>query len=399
MKSDALSFVFLSTMDWDDLWVIQRTLSTEIGKTNKILFVERFVSFFSLFFSREYRNRVWNWLTRKKARGLRKIEGSGNLFVYTPPLGFHLGHKFPFLYKMNYVFLSYFIRKVIKRLELQNVVVFTEVPFSTPLIRRIKTLLSIYYIIDEPKAFEGTAISKVVKAEDELLKDVDLVFAVSNEIVLDKMNQHKKCFEIRNGIDMDRFSKSNIYNPEIELLFKSFERPIIGFIGVIKEWVDLELISYISDNIGSGTLVMVGPVDAGRVNIGDLKKKKNVQFLGSQSGEKIPSMINQFDICLIPFIKNELTKNADPLKLYEYLALGKIVVSTNISSYYESLKDLVYVANSQKEFLFFVRNSLNLETKEKMLNRIRFAENCSLQNRWQEMKNIIINEIEKKYHS
>ncbi len=103
--------------------------------------------------------------------------------------------------------------------------------------------------------------------------------------------------------------------------------PRIGFFGLIADWVDLDLMAYVAKAFPNCSVVFVGK---SITDISALEQLPNVHFLGRKPYADLPAYCKGFDVAVMPFRINELTLNANPLKVREYLAAGLQVVSTQI---------------------------------------------------------------------
>ena len=88
------------------------------------------------------------------------------------------------------------------------------------------------------------------------------------------------------------------------------------------------------------SFVLIGQV-FGR-DVSPLETLPNVRLLGNKPYADIPAYLYHFDACLIPFLLNQVTKATDPVKLYEYLSLGKPVVATDMAEL-SQCGDLLYI--------------------------------------------------------
>jgi glycosyltransferase involved in cell wall biosynthesis len=100
---------------------------------------------------------------------------------------------------------------------------------------------------------------------------------------------------------------------------------VIGFHGLIADWVDVELLASVARRFPEGSLVLVGKTTT---DISMLERLPNVHLLGRKPYAELPDYCKGFDVALNPFRINELTLNSNPLKVREYLAAGLQVVST-----------------------------------------------------------------------
>ena len=110
----------------------------------------------------------------------------------------------------------------------------------------------------------------------------------------------------------------------------------------------------VAERYPRATLVLVGPVrvqaDEDRAVLAALRAQPNVRFVGQVSVERVPQYMAACDVGLLPYKRNEWTRNIHPLKLYEYLACGLPVCSTDIPAVREQA-DVVRIATSVEQFI------------------------------------------------
>ncbi len=149
------------------------------------------------------------------------------------------------------------------------------------------------------------------------------------------------------------------------------KRPMIGYVGVISERIDFELVEYLAQNRSDYSFVFVGPFygDVGRW-VKRLKRLKNVFFLGERHYNEISDYIASFDVCVIPHIVDEFTLSNDPMKVYEYIYAGKPVISTGIYINRELL-DFVFVANEREGFLECLDKAVKVSRDDSFILRQR----------------------------
>ena len=117
---------------------------------------------------------------------------------------------------------------------------------------------------------------------------------------------------------------------------------MLGFWGILDTWVDLSYFTCLAEQLPSCTLLIIGE---SRVPIDILKRYDNIQYLPSIAYRQLPAYGQHWDISLLPFKINAITEACDPLKLYEYLALGHPIVSSKLPSI-AHLSDVVSFANT-----------------------------------------------------
>jgi glycosyltransferase involved in cell wall biosynthesis len=138
--------------------------------------------------------------------------------------------------------------------------------------------------------------------------------------------------------------------------------PVLGFFGLIHDWIDLDLIGWLAERRPAWNLVMIGKVAVDNARIRHLA---NIHWLGRQPYEKLPSYCRRFDVGLIPFVLNELTRNVNPIKLREYLSAGVPVVSTNLPEVALcQAQGWCAVAHSREDFLMRCEEALATASPE-----------------------------------
>ncbi|HAK95370.1 MAG TPA: hypothetical protein DCM87_10290 [Planctomycetes bacterium] len=134
---------------------------------------------------------------------------------------------------------------------------------------------------------------------------------------------------IRNGVDPDFFRAHAARSPRPADMPPPSRR-IVGFVGALYEWIDWDLIEYAARALPELEFVFVGP-DDGRGQARRFASARNVRFLGRRAHDRVPAYVQAFDVCWVPFRGDRVGLAANPVKIYEYLALGKPVVSTPVA--------------------------------------------------------------------
>lgn len=294
-----------------------------------------------------------------------KNEKKNNIHVINPaviPI-----HSNPFIRKINTAVIKKLLKKQIKEYNLDDFILWIYNP-SHIVANNINSLgqsLTIYDCVDDMAAFSGVS-SDVIESEKIIINNSDIVFTTSKEL-FKKHNVYKNnCEYIPNGVKLSDFSsKKDFHIKEIENL-KAEGKPVIGFIGAVHDWVDLDLVYDAAITRPNYNFVIVGPV--GEVSyINKFKDIDNVHFLGKQAKERVPYFIEKFDVCMIPFKCNELTKSVNPLKLYEYLCMKKNVVTTGFADFGEC-SEYIYISKSSKDFIDKIDQSLQSKFNEDVMD-------------------------------
>jgi glycosyltransferase involved in cell wall biosynthesis len=264
---------------------------------------------------------------------------------------------------------------------------------ASPLIGKLRESLSLYFCND---AFSLLVDAKplqqrIASLEQEVMGKVDIVLTVSDKLSKEKSQFHKSVHTICHGVDYPLFEHVAA-SKAVRPVDMPSGRPVIGYSGVIRYMLDLDLIRFLAEQKPDWDFVLVGPVSESRsefyAKIENLKRRSNVHFLGPKRPEELPSYINSFDACLLPYVKGEVsTYYAAPLKFYEYLAAGKCVVSTVGPKEYD--RDVVINCTSPPEVLAAITDVLSKDSAELVRKRKEIAKRNSWSERVREIDAIL----------
>jgi glycosyltransferase involved in cell wall biosynthesis len=160
-------------------------------------------------------------------------------------------------------------------------------------------------------------------------------------------------------------------------------------VGHILYWIDLDLIQYVAERKPSWTIVLIGP-QGPLAKHHRLHRLANVHFLGKRPMEEIPALLQGLDCCLNPYVTGHLSDAASPLKLYEYVAAGKPVVSTMMSEA-RKFQPWVRCANTYDEFVALCEQVIASlpEPPEVILKRSLAAAEHSWESRFKRLNELI----------
>lgn len=182
---------------------------------------------------------------------------------------------------------------------------------------------------------------------------------------------------IRNGVDVERFQSLAGSSPRPSDL-PAGDRPIVGFVGALYDWIDWKLIAEVARALPQCDFALVGPYT--RSTASDmLARFRNIRLLGPRPYQQVPAYVQAFDVCWVPFDQSRVARAANPVKIYEYLALGKPVVSTPVADT-DSFGEHVLVGADPSEVTDHVRAAL-AEAESRVDERVRFAQANSWETR------------------
>ncbi len=205
---------------------------------------------------------------------------------------------------------------------------------------------TIYYCIDDYAALPGVDFDAVRKMDEELSTRADIVFIAAATLFKAKVGLNDNTFVSPHGVDVEHFGTANLPGRIPDDVAK-LKRPIIGFFGLIEAWIDLDLIEYLARARPDWSFIMIGRV---AVDHPGAKGCANVHFLGRRDYADLPEYGRSFRAAIIPYHPTQQVQNANPLKLREYLAMGKPIVTVRTPEI-EKFADVVRIADGREEFL------------------------------------------------
>jgi hypothetical protein len=245
-----------------------------------------------------------------------------NLHVLTPfalPLpGSRLARR------LNRWMLGRRIRRALRRLKADRVDVWSFAPDVAYLLDRLPVDRVVYYCVDDFSQFEGYDMQQVLADEADLAGRADLVVTTAESLQAAKAPLNANTMLVPHGVDFDHFATA-LTETDLPADLAGIPAPRLGFFGLIHEWVDVELLAEVARRQPAWQLVLIGQANT---DLSPLQELSNVHVLGSRPYDTLPGYCRSFDVGLIPFVVNELTRSVNPIKLREYLAAGLSVVST-----------------------------------------------------------------------
>ena len=308
---------------------------------------------------------------RRVKRGVQQIN---ERMVQVTPLVLP-GHG-RFSSMVNRFLLTQRLRSVIanhKRYPNQPVQVWSFAPDVAHLAGAFDEEVFVYYCVDEFSEFEEFNDRAVISAERKLLNVTDVVLASSQRLYENRRDIHPCVHLVRHGVDHDHFAKavkSNLPAPEP---IRHLTGPIAGFIGLIHNWLDIEMMNRVAKAMPEVSFVFVGEC---QTNVSSLSSLENVYFIGRQPYETLPAYAAAFSVGLIPFQLTSMTANVNPIKLREYLAAGLPVVSTSLPEVI-SFAPNVLLADTAEDFVKACRSAIGSVTRETRVKRSNAVANQS----------------------
>ena len=257
----------------------------------------------------------------------------------------------------------------------------------------LKPSVYIYYCRDFLQGFNYWKKHTPV-LEPRLIKKADIVVTNSFYYADYCSRFNKNTHYIGQGCNVELFDANRKFIVPEDV--KNISSPVIGYVGALDAArLDETIIEKIALTQPEWNIVLVGPEDA------FFKKSRlhlipNIHFIGAKPIESLPDYINTFDVCINPQLKNEITKGNYPLKIDEYLALGKPVVSTKTLAM-KLFEPYAYLAEEPADYIPLIEKALKENNEEKKQQRIAFAREHTWKNSVNALQKVVVKDMEAKH--
>ena len=333
--------IIIFSNDWGGDPLSKHQIALRLARKNRVLWVNSMgnrnptVSAHDL---RRVLKKLWQF-----CRGCRPV--SNNIFRFCPlVIPFHGNRAARWI---NRRLLAWGLRRACRELGFRQLVTLTFVPNSVDVAGSLGEEHLIYYCVDEYSQFTGADRTAILDMERRLMEKADLVVVSASRLYETKRGTNANTVLITHGVDVDHFRAACLAETPVPEDAATLPGPVIGFYGLIEDWVDIEVIRHMATARPEWSFLMIGEV---KTDASAVRNLPNVHFPGRRPYQSLPGYCRRFDIAVLPFLVNELTLAANPLKLREYLAAGLPVVATPLPEV-QKLGELVRAATTPAEFL------------------------------------------------
>lgn len=356
--------IFVSLENWDEVWRRNQFLCAELARRfpkQKILFVGQPCPV-----SRK----------NKFTENGQTVEAHPNITLINPlklvPNRVRGGVQ------INQWSMQQQIRRWVRRLAIDHPLLWLNPYDSGHLRGKLGETATIYDITDDWELASMPAQQKesLVQQDRQLCRDADLVIVCSAALEQSRHAFCKRILLLPNGVDADHYSR--ITHEPRRISARQWNAPVFGYTGTLhQDRVDTDLIIALAQAFPKGSVVLVGPNSLTDVLTQRLLKEANIFLTGSVPYAEIPKYMTTFDVCIVPHCESAFTESLNPIKLWEYLASGKPVASTNVAGF-RDFRTLCHIGSGTENFIAACRNALTEGTEQSALRR-----DAARQNSWQ----------------
>ena len=234
------------------------------------------------------------------------------------------------------------------------------------------------FVYDRHKNIIEDKSNIAVGSADKLIEEIEEIRGKENVAM------------ITNGVQYDHWQYRSNEVPEKLKDIVSKGNPIIGYFGALAKWFDYELLKKVAKERPNYEIVLIGVLYDNIFKDSKIDELENVHYLGIVDYKELNQYSQYFTISTIPFLLNDITESTSPVKLFEYMAMGHPIVTTDMRECrkYKS----VLIGKSHEDFIEKLDFALTLDKKDEYYNYLKEE---ALANTWREKAAILDRLIEK----
>jgi len=294
---------------------------------------------------------------RKLAAALRRPERVGAQLWHctVPQLPFR---RVPGVEALNRAFGQWAVRRAMRAAGIGRCLSWFMLPHPGFLAGRLGESLCVYYCVDDYAAHPGVDAAMIEQRDRALSRQADIVFVAPPSLLQPKRALNAHVLYAPHGVDVELFGRAAAPDTPVPSAARDLGGPVIGFHGSLHEWIDIPLIAWLAGARPDWRFLLVGHAAA---DVAALRGLDNIVMVGAQPYDTLPQWAKAYDVAMIPYRSTRQVANANPLKLREYLATGKPVVSTR-NPEIEKFAHLVRIADDRAAFLAAIEDALAHDT-------------------------------------
>jgi glycosyltransferase involved in cell wall biosynthesis len=379
-----VNIVCISPAPWDyPIWTNRQHIMSRVARDHNVLYV---------FHPSLLRSCLKRNLLKGGSILKTLVKKHEKLHLYTPFI-LPLGERFPSIHSLNIRLASRALKGILKRLGFDSYVLWFYDPEAVGYLDQLDPMISCYDCVDDfssmPSYASAARARHLLNLEDHLVRRSSLVFTTSSELLKKKSPLNRNTFLVENVGDFDHFHRAAGGGIPLPPDLSGVRSPLIAFVGALDDYkVDYDLIQHLARKRPDWTLMLIGSC-MGKDDSAIRSELPNILFLGKKNYSELPAYLAQADVCIIPYRINDYTRHVFPLKMFEYMATGKPIVSTELPSL-EQYRSVIGMAGDFDSFVERVEDGLRCDSKEKQIMRISIAR----QHTWESRKDKLLTHVQ-----
>ena len=335
-------------------------------------------------------SRIWRKLRQAVQKPTHVMPGLWHCTVPQLPW-----RKLPGAATLNRWFGAWAVRRAVRLVGIREPILWFVVPHPSFMIDAVPHRAAIYYCIDDYAAHPGVDVAHITACDALLTQRADHVFVAPPALVDGKRRVNPATSFSPHGVDVELFGRAQAADTVVPPQAAALQAPVIGYFGLIAAWTDIELIEWLAVQRPQWQFLLVGHA---HVAVDALQRLPNLSLVGPQPYESLPGWAKAFDVAIIPYRMNRQVKNANPLKLREYLATGKPVVTVPTPEV-DRFSEVVRIAESREDYLAAIEAALQDTDDQASARRMAAVKDMSWESRARETLKLVTDIVDAKRKS
>jgi glycosyltransferase involved in cell wall biosynthesis len=344
------TIIMIANVPWHWNWQRQQEWASRFAKDNKVIYISNFGS----------KNQGPLSIIRKIIKQTKR--SSGFQHVLDPDVRKNIQLVTPIFLPVHGItlitrFNAWLINRKLRRLIADDNVLFWVCHPSDTILELLKFFPNAPVVYDIATRFlcQPDAPRRQREYQDALARKANVIFfdAHSSRDDLPK-DVHSKAFFIPQGVN-ETFLRAGHEKSSVAEKLKAIPKPIVGYVGAFHNSVDTHILSELVKKLPQIHLAVIGNYQT----IPNELDHPRVHFLGPVNFEELPSYVAGIDVGLIPYRIDAYTQGVFPTKMFEYLAMGVPVVSTDLTEM-RRFNEKVVVTRSTEQFIQAVKTALTM---------------------------------------
>lgn len=254
----------------------------------------------------------------------------------------------------------------------------------------------VYEYIDElTPQITGNIPDFVYERHEYMLRNEDITVVATSDKLFEQVKTYRdhNMLMLNNGVDYAHWhlNREETLCPHELVEIVSQGKIIIGYHGALAQWIDYDLLNRIALD-PRFILLLIGYEHDGALKKSHLLEHKNVYYLGSRSYQELSHYAIFYDIAILPFLVNNITLSVSPVKIFEYMAAGKPVVTYALPECKKYASCLC--AETQEEFLAQLDHAILLRHDPAYLEALQ---KDALDNTWLSITRKMLEYVKRQY--
>jgi teichuronic acid biosynthesis glycosyltransferase TuaH len=374
-------------------------IATQLANNNRVIFIDHPYSILDLltgFYKAPIRKRLNAYLS---AGWIKKQD----VYVILPPFVWPInflpkGKLYDFFSSWNHRILSRRVNKFFKANSIDTFIYVNSFNFYFPSLHKYldgSASLNVYHCIDPMvKAF---TIKHGLYLQERAAQSADIIISTAPALQENFSKKgYRKNYLVPNAANFDLFNRA-VKEDRIYPKVRNINGKVMGYLGNIERRTDFLMLLEVVNLLPDWQLVLAGPVERQYVPV-EIFNHKRIHLIGAVPHADAPSVVRRFDVAIIPFKCDEVSRGIYPLKLYEYMAAAKPVVSTNFNpDILKELGSVVHAADNEQQFADFVLLAYATDNQQKRDKRIAVASQNTWAQRAQLFSKYVAHELDVKH--